>query len=125
MKWGDCMKRITLVAGILGLGLTLWMLSRFGAQAIFALVMTGGWGILAAIVFHAVQVSLSAQAWRIIARRDLPPHLPLRDFFMLRCVREGGKQPAPRGAGWWGGSGQPPVIPAGAGFAPRGSGDNL
>ena len=83
------MKRITLVAGILGLGLTLWMLSRFGAQAIFALVMTGGWGILAAIVFHAVQVSLSAQAWRIIARRDLPPHLPLRDFFMLRCVREG------------------------------------
>ena len=83
------MKRITLVAGVLGLGLTVWMLSRFGAQAIFALVMTGGWGILAAIVFHSVQVSLSAQAWRIIARRDLAPHLPLRDFFMLRCVREG------------------------------------
>lgn len=83
------MKRITLVAGVLGLGLTVWMLSRFGAQAIFALVMTGGWGLLAAIIFHGVQVSLSAQAWRIIARRDLAPHLPLRDFFMLRCVREG------------------------------------
>ncbi|MFT8783512.1 lysylphosphatidylglycerol synthase domain-containing protein [Acetobacter syzygii] len=83
------MKRITLVAGILGLGLTVWMLSRFGAHAIFALVVTGGWGLLAAIVFHAVQVSLSAQAWRVIARRDLPPHLPLRDFFILRCVREG------------------------------------
>lgn len=50
------MKRVTLIAGIFGLGLTLWMLAQFGVSSIFSLVMTGGWGILAAIAFHSVQV---------------------------------------------------------------------
>ena len=63
------MKRVTLIAGIFGLGLTLWMLAQFGVSSIFSLVMTGGWGILAAIAFHSVQVFLSASAWRTIAGR--------------------------------------------------------
>ncbi|MFT9398652.1 flippase-like domain-containing protein [Acetobacter sp.] len=87
------MKRVAVIAGLLGLGLTVWMLAQFGAGAIFSLVMAGGWGILAAIVFHTVQVLLSAQAWRVISgpKPDkLPPStLTLKDYFALRCVREG------------------------------------
>nr|WP_298796845.1 flippase-like domain-containing protein [uncultured Acetobacter sp.] len=83
------MKRVTVIAGLLGLGLTVWMLMQFGARSIMSLIMTGGWGILAAILFHTVQVALSAQAWRTIAGKSQAPALPLRDYFMLRCVREG------------------------------------
>ncbi|GBQ04918.1 lysylphosphatidylglycerol synthase domain-containing protein [Acetobacter cerevisiae] len=83
------MKRVTVIAGLLGLGLTVWMLMQFGARSILSLIMTGGWGILAATLFHAVQVALSAQAWRMIAGNSLSPSLPWRDYFLLRCVREG------------------------------------
>lgn len=83
------MKRVTVIAGLLGLGLTVWMLMQFGARSILALVMTGGWGILAAILFHTVQVALSAQAWRVIAGQKYSAPLPLQDYFALRCVREG------------------------------------
>ncbi|ATI12934.1 MULTISPECIES: lysylphosphatidylglycerol synthase domain-containing protein [Acetobacter] len=83
------MKRVTLIAGIFGLGLTVWMLAEFGVSSIFSLVMTGGWGILAVIAFHSVQVFLSASAWRTIAGQTFGPVLPLRAYFMLRCVREG------------------------------------
>ncbi|OUJ04902.1 lysylphosphatidylglycerol synthase domain-containing protein [Acetobacter malorum] len=83
------MKRVTVIAGLLGLGLTVWMLMQFGARSILSLIMTGGWGILAAILFHTVQVALSAQAWRTIAGHSLSPSLPWRDYFVLRCVREG------------------------------------
>ncbi|MCX2560949.1 lysylphosphatidylglycerol synthase domain-containing protein [Acetobacter farinalis] len=83
------MKRVTVIAGLLGLGLTVWMLMQFGARSIVALIMTGGWGILAAICFHAVQVALSAQAWRTIAGQCPSPTPSWRDYVLLRCVREG------------------------------------
>ncbi len=83
------MKRVTVIAGLLGLGLTVWMLMQFGARSILSLIMTGGWGILAATLFHTVQVALSAQAWRTIAGNTLAPALSWRDYFLLRCVREG------------------------------------
>lgn len=90
------MKRVAVIAGVVGLGLTVWMLVQFGAGAILSLVMAGGWGILAAVVFHAVQVALSAQAWRVIAGPPNPNTatgrfnpLKFKDYFALRCVREG------------------------------------
>ncbi|MBB2204243.1 lysylphosphatidylglycerol synthase domain-containing protein [Gluconacetobacter takamatsuzukensis] len=82
------MKLVTLAAGLFGMALTLWLLSRFGVHAILHLVMVGGWGILAAILFHAIQVLLSARSWQIIAGRA-EPELKLRDYVSLRCVREG------------------------------------
>ncbi|MFT9384164.1 MAG: lysylphosphatidylglycerol synthase domain-containing protein [Acetobacter orientalis] len=88
------MKRVAIIAGVVGLGLTVWMLAQFGAGAILSLIMAGGWGILAAVLFHTVQVALSAQAWRVIAGpqvNPLPSSIPLKlkDYFALRCVREG------------------------------------
>lgn len=90
------MKRVAIIAGVLGLGLTVWMLAQFGITAIFSLVITGGWGILAATLFHTVQVALSAQAWHVIAGPQKPPTRPapstpltFKAYFALRCVREG------------------------------------
>lgn len=83
------MKRVTVIAGLLGLGLTVWMLMQFGARSILSLMVTGGWGVLAAIVFHAIQVALSAQAWRTIAGHKHGASLSWQDYFALRCVREG------------------------------------
>ncbi|QEO17913.1 flippase-like domain-containing protein [Acetobacter vaccinii] len=84
------MKSITLAAGVIGLGLTVWMLEQFGACSILDLVMAGGWGLAAAICFHAVQVALSAQAWRIMSNGPDGAAVPsLRDYSLLRCVREG------------------------------------
>lgn len=72
------MKLVTLTAGLFGVALTVWLLSRFGVHAIAHLVAQGGWGILAAILFHTVQVLLSAGSWRAIAGQDRAG-LPLRD----------------------------------------------
>ncbi|GBQ79928.1 hypothetical protein AA13595_0164 [Gluconacetobacter johannae DSM 13595] len=82
------MRLVTFTAGLFGMALTIWLLSRFGFHAILGLVAQGGWGIVAAILFHAVQVLLAAASWRTIAGHDAPA-LPLRDWVALRCVREG------------------------------------
>ncbi|MFT9257431.1 MAG: flippase-like domain-containing protein [Acetobacter sp.] len=110
------MKRITLVAGLLGLGLAVWMFAQYGVHSILSLIAACGWGVLVVIAFHGIQVCLSAQAWRIISSGDPgSPHppaqdvfsadtrsrsygaaragghsrLPLGDYVLLRCVREG------------------------------------
>ncbi|GFE92836.1 hypothetical protein DmAi_08950 [Acetobacter persici] len=103
------MKRVTVIAGLLGLGLTVWMLMQFGARSILSLIMTGGWGILAATLFHTVQVALSAQAWRTIAGNTLAPALSWRDYFLLRCVREGINNLLPVAQGGGRGLVQPPA----------------
>ncbi|MBO1358300.1 flippase-like domain-containing protein [Acetobacter sacchari] len=82
------MRRLTVLAGILGVGLTAWMLAQFGAAATLTLVAAGGWGVLFAILFHSVQVLLSAHSWRVISGRR-GADVQLRDYALLRCVREG------------------------------------
>lgn len=82
------MRQFTLIAGAFGIGLTIWMLGRFGLRDILWLIAAGGWSIPAVIVFHASQVCASAQAWRILAQTGRHP-LGFRDFFALRCAREG------------------------------------
>lgn len=82
------MKWLAVLAGIFGLGLTAWMLVGFGLGSVMTLIAAGGWGILLAILFHTVQVMLSAHSWAVMAGRG-ENGLPERDFFLLRCVREG------------------------------------
>ena len=57
------MRLITFIAGTFGIGLTVWMLSRFGLHDILALIATGGWSLAAVILFHATQVSAPALPW--------------------------------------------------------------
>ncbi|RFD19563.1 hypothetical protein DY926_10650 [Komagataeibacter melaceti] len=82
------MRQFTLIAGAFGIGLTIWMLGRFGLRDILWLIAAGGWSIPAVIIFHASQVCASAQAWRILAQTGRHP-LGFMDFFALRCAREG------------------------------------
>ncbi len=85
------MKRLTILASGLGIGLTVWMLARFGVGSILALVAAGGWGVVLAILFHSLQVLLSALSWRVIGGSEGQDGavLHLYDYYVLRCVREG------------------------------------
>ncbi|GBR03768.1 flippase-like domain-containing protein [Acetobacter oeni] len=85
------MKRLTVLAACFGIGLTIWMLARFGFGSILALITAGGWGILFAVLFHSLQVFLSACSWWIIGGRCglNGAVLYLWDYVILRCVREG------------------------------------
>ena len=82
------MKLLTLTGGTLGAGLAIWLLARYGFGHVLELLGQAGWGILAVMGFHLVQVLFSALGWRTIAGRTVP-RPSLADFVMLRWVREG------------------------------------
>ena len=80
-----------LAAGIgilVGLGLSAWLLISVGVTEILALLGRAGWGLLAVVLFHIVQLLFSALAWRAIAGR-LRPQPTLTEFMLLRWIREG------------------------------------
>ncbi len=82
------MRFLTLIGGVLGAGLTVWLLHRFGLGHVVALLRQAGLGILLVVGFHLVQVLFSALAWRVIAGPGAPrPPLPV--FIVLRWIREG------------------------------------
>lgn len=75
-----------------GLLLAAWLLNRYGAAAIFGLLQAAGWGLLAVVLFHAVQILFSALAWRAVAGPMAPPPFEgpsLGEYMALRWVREG------------------------------------
>ena len=82
--------RIGAALGMLaGLVLAGWLLSSVGVSAVLALVGHAGWtGVLAVVAFHLVQVVFSAAAWRLIAGPTVP-RPGLREFVVLRWIREG------------------------------------
>ena len=82
------MKLLTLIGGILGAALAIWLLARFGLGHVLALLQQAGWGILLVMGFHLVQVLFSALGWRAIAGRAAP-RPSLLDFMILRWIREG------------------------------------
>ena len=82
------MKLLTLIGGILGAGLAIWLLARFGFGHVLALLHQAGWGILAVMAFHLVQMLFSALGWRAIAG-PAPPRPSITDFIILRWIREG------------------------------------
>jgi putative membrane protein len=71
-----------------GLALAAWLLSSFGFVRVLNLVADAGWpGLLAVAAVHVPQVVCSAAAWRAIAGPTVPQP-GLRDFVMLRWIRE-------------------------------------
>ncbi len=73
---------------VAGAALSAWLLSRYGAAAIFGLVGRAGWGLVPVVLFHLVQLAASALAWRAITGR-VTAQPRLRVFIALRWVREG------------------------------------
>ena len=82
MKWG------AIIGTLVGLGLAAWLLASFGLTEILALLGHAGWGLLAVILFHGLQLLFSALAWHSVAG-PLLPQPTLTEFMRLRWIREG------------------------------------
>jgi putative membrane protein len=79
----------SLIAGLLGLGLAVWMLRSYGVRQVIEVLIRVGWsGTLIVCAFHLVQMLFSALGWRIITQ-PRAARLPLRSYIELRWIREG------------------------------------
>jgi len=77
-----------LIGGVLGLGLSAWLLESYGIGRILDLLKVAGWfGILAVTAFHLMQILCSALGWRVIAGPTVP-RPGLLAYTMLRWIRE-------------------------------------
>lgn len=79
------------MGGLVGLGLTAWLLASYGVVRIFEVLAHAGWlGIVAVIAFHLPQMLFSALGWQVIAgpggRPSDDPRL--RVYLLLRWIRE-------------------------------------
>ena len=82
------MKLSVLIAGLIGLGLAVWLLASYGLGRILDLLGQAGWiGIAAVVAFHLVQVVFSAAAWRAVAG-PMPQRPTLNGYCVLRWIRE-------------------------------------
>jgi putative membrane protein len=77
-----------LLGFVAGAALAAWLLSSYGVAPILALLARAGWGLVAVVLFHLTQVAASAAAWRAVAG-PTEPQPSLREFMVLRWVREG------------------------------------
>src|SRR5258708_1401672 len=82
------MKFGAIIGGILGLGLSAWLLESYGIRRILDWLGHAGWpGILAVIAFHGVQILFSAMGWRVISVPNAA-WPGLRTYLVLRWIRE-------------------------------------
>src|SRR5882757_235820 len=82
------MKFGAIIGGIVGLGLSAWLLKSYGIGRIIDLLEHAGWlGILTVIAFHGVQVVFSALGWRAISGPNVA-RPGLRTYLALRWIRE-------------------------------------
>jgi hypothetical protein len=83
------LKGATLLGGIAGIGLSIWLLKSYGIRSIGELIGRAGWfGILAVVAFHGTQVLCSALGLAGDRRSRRPPHERLRTYVLLRWIRE-------------------------------------
>lgn len=81
--------RVGALLGFLaGAALSAWLLSSYGVAPILSLLARAGWGLVPVVLFHLIQIAASAAAWRAIAG-PTEPQPSLREFMVLRWVREG------------------------------------
>jgi putative membrane protein len=91
---GSHLRLGAVVGGLVGLGLTAWLLASYGVVRIFEVLAHAGWlGIVAVIAFHLPQMLFSALGWQVIAgpggRPSRDPGAPrLRVYLLLRWIRE-------------------------------------
>jgi len=77
-----------IAGGVVGIGLSIWLLESYGFARVFEVCAGAGWlGILALIAFHPLQMLASALAWRKIAEAGRQ-FIALRSYFVLRSIRE-------------------------------------
>ncbi len=81
------MKYGAIAGGVVGIGLSIWLLESYGFSRVFEVCVGAGWfGVLALIAFHPLQMLASALAWRRIAEPG--GQLALRSYLVARFIRE-------------------------------------
>ena len=82
MRWGAAL------GALVGIALAGWLLASYGLQEVINLLLQAGWGIIAVILLHSLQILFSALAWRAIAWPS-HPRPSLGEFMLLRWIKEG------------------------------------
>jgi putative membrane protein len=83
------LKRLSLIAGLLGLALLIALVAWNGHGEILKLLDTAGWALLWLIPFHALPLLLDAEGWRVLLRpRDPAHHATLPWLFWIATIRE-------------------------------------
>ncbi|HEY6923151.1 MAG TPA: lysylphosphatidylglycerol synthase domain-containing protein, partial [Steroidobacteraceae bacterium] len=86
------MRRVTssgvLLGGFVGIGLAVWLLSRYGVAPILEVLVRIGWlGMLAILLVHLPRMFCSTLGWQVITRFD-GLRSRTRIYFQLRWIRE-------------------------------------
>jgi putative membrane protein len=77
-----------MAGGVVGIGLSIWLLASYGLWRVLEVVGTAGWiGVLAVIAFHPLQILCSALAWQEITEAAAE-RATVRTYFVLRWIRE-------------------------------------
>lgn len=77
------------LAGLLGLGLAIWLVIHEGTRDIMAVIGVAGWGILWLIPLHLVPTTLDARGWQALLRPFDPEHRATFPFLSwIAAVRE-------------------------------------
>ncbi len=74
------------LGGVLGLAIAIALVGFYGFAEIGAALVGVGWGVLALIAFHFLQMLFSALGWRALLPRPTAPGLP--SVIALRWIRE-------------------------------------
>ena len=79
-------KPLFVLAAVLGLAISVGLVGIYGFADIGLAIAGAGWGLVAVVAFHFVQMVFSAQAWRTVLPASSAPPLPL--MIVLRWIRE-------------------------------------
>jgi putative membrane protein len=79
------MKLSLYLGAVLGLAIAVALVGFYGFAEIGTALAGVGWGVLAVVAFHVVQMLFSTLAWQVLLPRSLPGLLPL---MRLRWIRE-------------------------------------
>ncbi len=83
------MKRLPLIAGLLGLALLAALVAHSGFGEILGVLNTAGWGLLWLVPFHALPLLFDAEGWRVLLHpRDPVRHATLPWLWWIATIRE-------------------------------------
>jgi putative membrane protein len=80
------MKLSMALGGAVGLAIAIALAGYYGFAEIASGLGSAGWGVLAVIAFHPIQMVFSALGWQALLLP--PPALPLPNFIGVRWIRE-------------------------------------
>jgi putative membrane protein len=74
------------LAAVLGLATSIALVGLYGFADIGRAIASAGWGLLAVVAFHLLQIAFSAEGWRTVLPPSSAPSFPT--MFRLRWIRE-------------------------------------